>query len=71
METEHRLGVGRVRGAGLGHAAARKRARIEAWLDEQRRAHEATPEPRVRPRSLAARRRRNYYLSLLDDPGYG
>jgi hypothetical protein len=38
METEYRLGVVRVRDAGLGEAAARKRARLEAWVEEQLRA---------------------------------
>ena len=41
METEYRLGVGRAREAGLGEAAARKRARLEGWLDEQVRAQGA------------------------------
>jgi hypothetical protein len=41
MEGEYRLGVARVRDAGLGEAAARKRARLEAWLDEQLRAQGA------------------------------
>jgi hypothetical protein len=35
METEYRLGVPRLRDAGLGEATARKRARLEDWLDEQ------------------------------------
>src|SRR5687768_15110879 len=41
METEYRLGVPRLRDAGLGEAAARKRARLEDWLDEQVRAQGA------------------------------
>ena len=41
MEGEYRLGVARVRDAGLGEAAARKRVRLEAWLDEQLRAQGA------------------------------
>jgi hypothetical protein len=41
METEYRFAVPRARDAGLGEAAARKRARLEAWLDEQLRAQGA------------------------------
>ncbi len=39
-EGAYRLSV-RARDAGLGEAARTKRARLEAWLDEQRRAHVA------------------------------
>jgi len=41
MDTEYRLGVARLEHADLGEAAARKRARLEAWLGEQLRAQTA------------------------------